>query len=541
MIKKNFICKIIEEDIKKKNKKIKTRFPPEPNGYLHIGHAKSIYINFNIAKKYHGECNLRFDDTNPQKEKKIYIKKIIQDIKWLGYKLTNNNIKYASNYFTLYYKYAKQLIKKKLAYIDHLSLQKIKKYRGTFNLKGINSPFRNRSIKQNLFYFKQMKKGVYNEGDICLRLKINMKSNNLTLRDPIIYRIKKHQHYKTKKQWCIYPTYDFAHCIADAIEKITHSICTLEFQNNRPLYEWILKNINIDHIPQQYEFARLNITYTLTSKRKINILIKNNVVSGWDDPRLLTISGMRQRGFTPSVIYNFCKLIGVSKQESIIDINILEECLRKELNISSYRLMAVLNPLKVKIINLKKYIYKYVPNHPHDIKKGKRKIILTNEIYIDKKDFQENYKNNFHGLILNKKIKLRYLGVLKCLNIKKKYNKIIYITCKYYKFEKKYKTLNIIHWVSKKHSIKSKFIILNQLFLKKKPNETHDILTIINKKSLIIKKGYVEKFQKIRIFQFEREGYFKLNKNHQDLTFNRIISLKKNLNKTKQKHAKKKI
>ncbi len=532
--KRNFLYNIIDKDIKNKDIII-TRFPPEPNGYLHIGHAKSIYINFQIAKKYKGKCYLRFDDTNPETEKKKFLKSIKKDIKWLGYKW-NDKIKYSSDYFKIYYKYAIKLIQKNLAYIDELSKKKIKKYRGTLKKLGKNSPYRNRSIKENLKLFKEMRKGKFKEKKICLRAKINMKSKNLSLRDPILYRIKYSKHYRTKKKWCIYPTYDFAHCIADYIENITHSICTLEFQNNKYLYEWILNNLNFKKQPKQYEFAKLNLTHTITSKRKIKFLIKNNFVKSWNDPRLMTLSGMRNRGYTPKSIKNFCQYLGISKQESIIDISILEEFLRKELNITSPRAIAIINPLKIDIINFEKNkLIKFkIPNHPQNSKMGKRNFFLSSKIYIDSNDFKENNVTNFKGLTLNNLVKLRYAGILKVKKIIKTNNKIKYLKC-YYIDNKNFDhtKLGIIHWISKENSIKAKFRLFNYLFNELNPNKIEKEFYKINPNSLIIKKGYVEKsMEKVsskKIFQFEREGYFKKNKKKKKfkLIFDRIIQLKK--------------
>ncbi len=533
MIKKinNFIYKIINKDlVKKKYKKIITRFPPEPNGYLHIGHVKSIYINFKIAEDFKGKCNLRFDDTNPSIEKKKYIKSIKKDIKWLGFKWYKK-VKYTSDYFNTYYKYAKKLIKKGLAYIDELSIKEIKKFRGTLLKPGINSPYRNRNIKDNLILFKKMKKGYFKEGQMCLRAKINMKSEHIILRDPVIYRIKYDKHHRTKKKWCIYPMYDFAHCIADSIEKVTHSICTLEFQNNKFLYNWILKNINVKHYPKQYEFSKLNITYNVTSKRKINKLIKKKIVCGWNDPRLITLSGMRNKGYTPNSIIKFCESLGISKQESWIDINILEKYLKKDLNIISPRIMGVINPFKIICINIKKkYLLNIkVPNHPINKDMGKRKIIFSKEIYIEKKDFKKLFFTKKKKLTKNK-IRLKYVGLIKPKKIiKNKKNKILYLECKFYK-KKKHKNISIIHWISKKNILKTKIKFYFKLFNSYIPNIKKKYLSSINKKNLKIKYGYVEKSilkNKYKIYQFERIGYFKLNKitKKKNIYLNKIISL----------------
>ncbi len=529
-INKNFIFKQINKDLyKKKYKKIITRFAPEPNGCLHIGHVKSIFINFEIAKYYNGICNLRFDDTNPNTIKKKYINSIINDIKWLGYKY-NKNIKYASNYFYKYYYYAIQLIKKNLAYVDELSKKKIKKYRGNFKKKGKDSPFRKRSIKDNIILFKKMKNGYFNEGKACLRAKINMNSKYMILRDPILYRIKYNNHIKTKKRWCIYPTYDFAHCIADSIEKITHSLCTLEFQNNKILYNWILNNINIKYKSKQYEFSRLNISNNITSKRKIIFLIKKKIINNWNDPRLMTILGMKRRGYNPKSILDFCKSLGISKQESIINNNIIKNYLRKNLDKTSPRIMGIINPIKIILINLKKKKKIYIYNHPNNKTFGKRKINLYKKIYIDKKDLKINNKKKFYKKILNKKIKLKYSNII-CIKkiIINKNKKIKYIKCLLLKKKFKKKKYKIIHWISKKDSLKIKFIFFKDLLKKNNIKNKKNFLNYINKKSIINKIGYIDKNiikNKNKIFQLERMGYFK-KQNNKKIILNEIISLKK--------------
>ncbi|WP_343183927.1 glutamine--tRNA ligase [Buchnera aphidicola (Ceratovacuna keduensis)] len=537
----NFIYKIIEKDMFKNNSlNVKTRFPPEPNGHLHIGHAKSIFINFNISKKYSGKCNLRFDDTNPLKEKKKYINSIKKDIKWLGFKYSKN-IKYASNYFEIFYKYAMILIKKGLAYIDKLNKKEIKKYRGNLTKKGKNSPFRNRKIKKNINLFKKMKNGYFEDGSMCLRAKINMKSKIIIMRDPVLYRIiKTKKHHQTKKKWCIYPTYDFAHCISDYIEKITHSICTTEFTDNKILYNWILKNIEVKNKPKQYEFARLNIENNILSKRKIQILIKNNIIKNWSDPRLLTISGLRKRGYTPVSIMNFCNYIGITKKENFIQMSYLEHFIKKDLENKVKRAMAVLNPIKVIIYNLPKNYKKIIkiPNHPKIKKFGTQKIILRKKIYIEKKDFEETSKNK-KKLFINGKVKLRYSYFIKAKKIKKnKLNKIEKIYCKYYKKitnkkNKKKKKIAIIHWISIKDSIKTKFKIYKNLFKTKYPEKKKNMIQYIDKNSKKVKIGFSQKdiLSKIlkNYIQFERIGYFMLNnlKKHKNITFTCITKLKK--------------
>ncbi|WP_343188977.1 glutamine--tRNA ligase [Buchnera aphidicola (Chaitoregma tattakana)] len=538
--KKNFIDKIILKDIKNdKLIKIKTRFPPEPNGYLHIGHAKSIFTNFNIAKTYNGTCNLRFDDTNPYKEKKKYINFIKEDIKWLGYKWHGNE-KYCSNYFEKFYKYAMILIKKGLAYVDNLNNKEIKIYRGSLTKKGINSPFRSRKIEENIMLFKKMKKGVFKEGYSCLRAKINMSSKRIILRDPVLYRIiKLKKHFKTINKWCIYPTYDFSHCISDYIEKVTHSICTLEFQDNKILYNWILKNIDVKKKPKQYEFARLNIEYSVLSKRKIKFLIEKKIIKEWSDPRLLTISGLRNRGYTPNSIKKFCYNVGLTKKENYIQFSFLEHCIRSDLDKKVNRAMAILYPIKVIIYSLPKNYKKIIkiPNHPKIKKLGTQKIILRREIYIDKNDFINNNHIIEKNVHIKWKAKLRYSYVIKSKKIiLNSLNQTQTIYCKHYqnKCFKKNSKVKIIHWISKKESIKSKFKLYENLFVTRRPANKKNMIQYINKNSSkticgLVQKDIIYKMLKNYI-QFERIGYFFLNKNIKDknITFTRITKLKKN-------------
>ncbi|VAX76679.1 glutamine--tRNA ligase/YqeY domain fusion protein [Buchnera aphidicola] len=536
--KKNFITKIVEKSIlKQPRRKIKTRFPPEPNGYLHIGHAKSIYLNFNIAYRYKGECHLRFDDTNPKKEKIKYIHAIKKDIKWLGFNWYQKPT-YTSDYFDKLYKYAIQLIRKNLAYVEELNPQEIKKYRGTLKKSGKNSPFRNRTIQENLILFKKMKLGVFPEKSMCLRAKINMESSSIILRDPILYRIIFSKHHRTHKKWCIYPMYDFSHCIVDALENITHSLCTLEFQDNRKLYEWILKKLNFNNkVPFQYEFSKLSLEYTILSKRILKELIKSKLIKGWKDPRLYTLSGLREKGYTSTAIKNFCKKVGVTKQQNTIELNLLESCIRNDLNQSSPRRMAIINPIKIIIINLEKNHTENLqaPNHPQIKDMGKRTIIFSKEIYIDKEDFCKKQKKNYKGLVLGKKVQLKYAYTIKAKKIlKNKKNKNIIILCKYYPKEtKQYKKYNIIHWVSTKNSIPVQFQLFDVLFKSKFPEKEDDIMKFYNPKSYIIKNGYVESIVKKEIikhaYQFERIGYFlkkKQKEKNKIIIFNRIVSLK---------------
>ncbi|QJC33367.1 glutamine--tRNA ligase [Enterobacteriaceae endosymbiont of Donacia clavipes] len=540
--KNNFIFKIIEKDIKKKKyDMICTRFPPEPNGYLHIGHIKSICLNFLIAKHYKGKCFLRIDDTNPSTENIKYIKSIIKDLKWLGFKW-DEEIKYSSNYFDIMYKYAIELINKNLAYVDELNIKDIKNYRGTLLIAGVNSPYRNRSKEENLELFKKMHLGYFPEGSMSLRAKINMQSKIIIMRDPVLYRIKFKKHHQTGKKWCIYPTYDFSHCISDAIEGITHSLCTLEFQDNRRLYNWILNNISIGFYPKQYEFSKLQIEHNITSKRKINLLIQNKIIKNWNDPRLLTISGLRRKGYTASSLKNFCYRIGVTKQNNIIEKSFLESCIKSELNKIVPRTMAILRPLKIIINNFpeKKKIKLSIPNHPNNPNMGYKNIYFTKEIYIDILDFSEKEKKNYRRLILGKKVRLRYAFVIKAKKvIKDKNKKIICVYCNYYKntlgikINKKQEIKGIIHWISCSYSLSASFKLYDILFTKKNISNFDNIFSILNKQSMLVYNGFIEKNllknNKNKHFQFEREGYFYLdNKDLNKIIFNRIVSLKNN-------------
>ncbi|HMI76864.1 MAG TPA: glutamine--tRNA ligase [Buchnera sp. (in: enterobacteria)] len=537
----NFIIDIINNDLQNgKYITIKTRFPPEPNGYLHLGHAKSICLNFGLAKNYNGTCNLRFDDTNPTKENIEYIESIKSDIKWLGFQW-DKNVRYSSEYFDILYNYAIELINKELAYVDQLNKTEIRQYRGNLKTPGINSPYRNRSIKENLILFEKMKNGHFSEGTACLRAKIDMNSNFMIMRDPVLYRIIFVKHHQTKKKWCIYPTYDFAHCISDALEGITHSICTLEFQDNRRLYDWILQNINIKCFPQQYEYSRLNLEYTVLSKRKLNLLVKNKIVCGWDDPRMSTLSGLRKRGYTPTSIRNFCNNIGVTKKDNLIELSSLESCIRNDLNQYAPRAIGVLNPIKIILCNLKnnhKETLK-IPNHPANPKMGKRSFLFTNELYIDAYDFYEKERKKFRKLSLGKAVRLRYAYIIKAEKIKKdKYDNIVEILCtcdlNTLGITPKNRKINaVIHWISTKNVLPAKFYLYNELFTIKNPEKREDFLNYINPQSLIIKTGFIESyFQQIEnncYYQLEREGYFYFNKKNTEnkhLIFNRIVELK---------------
>ena len=400
----NFITQIIDEDLKSgKYTKVATRFPPEPNGYLHVGHAKSICLNFGIARDYGGTCNLRFDDTNPSKEDTEYVESIKRDVNWLGFEW-NGEPRYSSNYFDALYGYAVELINKGLAYVDELTPEQIREYRGTLTEPGRNSPYRDRAPAENLELFEKMRAGEFAEGTACLRAKIDMASPFICMRDPVIYRIKFATHHQTGDKWCIYPMYDFTHCISDAIEGITHSICTLEFQDNRRLYDWVLEHITIDCHPHQYEFSRLNLEYAITSKRKLNLLVTEKIVDGWDDPRMPTISGMRRRGYTPASIREFCRRIGVTKQDNTIEMSALESCVREDLNENAPRRMAVLKPLKVVIENYPEGQVEEVEaqNHPLKPEMGSRKLPFAREVFIEADDFREEANKKYKRLVLGK-------------------------------------------------------------------------------------------------------------------------------------------
>lgn len=535
-----FIKKILEKHLKSNNLPIYTRFPPEPNGYLHIGHAKSIYLNFGIANNYNGKCNLRFDDTNPTKEKIKYINSIKDDIIWLGYKWSGK-IQYSSKHFKKIYQYAIILIKKNLAYVDQLNKNEIQNYRGTLKKPGINSPYRNQTIEENLSLFKKMKEGKIKEGQACLRAKINMHSPSIIMRDPVLYRVKFIEHHQTKNKWCIYPTYDFAHCISDAIENITHSFCTLEFQENKKLYDWILQKINILHPPYQYEYSRLNLEYSILSKRKLQILIKNNIIDGWDDPRIPTISGLRRKGYTPNSIREFCNKIGITKKDNLIEIKTLEFCIKKELNQIAYRTMSIIDPIEIIIYNIPhEYEEKItILNHPKNPNMGKKNIKFTNKLYIERSDFQEYPNNKYNRLVLGGKVKLKYAYIITAKYIEKDKNQNIikiFCTCNL-KDKSNPKKYGIIHWLSKNNSVKSEFRLYNHIFNIKNPNSKKNLLSYINNKSKIIKHGLIDKNVKnnksIKFYQFERIGYFCKDyyySSKNNIIFHRTISLKENWN-----------
>ena len=542
----NFIRQIIDNDLAEaKYKTIQTRFPPEPNGYLHIGHAKSICLNFGIAQDYRGKCNLRFDDTNPVKEDVEYVESIKYDVQWLGFKW-DGEVRYSSDYFDQLYHYAIELIEKGLAYVDELTPDEIREYRGTLTQPGKNSPYRDRSIDENLSLFNKMKNGDFAEGKACLRAKIDMASPFIVMRDPVLYRIKFASHHQTGDKWCIYPMYDFTHCISDAIENITHSLCTLEFQDNRRLYDWVLDNITISARPHQYEFSRLNLEYAITSKRKLNLLVSEKIVDGWDDPRMPTISGMRRRGYTPAAIRNFCQRIGVTKQENTVEMSTLEFCVREDLNQNAPRAMAVIDPVKVVIENYSDHLDEVLnmPNHPNRPELGNREVVFTRELFIDRADFREEANKNYKRLVLGKEVRLRNAYVIRADRVEKDENgEITTIYCSYDPAtlnknpEDGRKVKGVIHWVSAKFALPAEIRLYDRLFNTPNPGSADDFLTTINPNSLIIKQGLVEpslrNSEPAVAYQFEREGYFCLDSKYSSddkLVFNRTVGLRDSWN-----------
>ena len=537
----NFITQIIDEDLASgKHKSVHTRFPPEPNGYLHIGHAKSICLNFGLAKEYQGLCNLRFDDTNPVKEDVEYVDSIKADVEWLGFKWEGEP-RYASDYFDALYGYAIELIEKGLAYVDELSPDEMREYRGTLTEPGKNSPYRDRTIEENLALFEKMKNGEFAEGKASLRAKIDMASPFMVMRDPVIYRIKFVSHHQTGDKWCIYPMYDFTHCISDAIERITHSICTLEFQDNRRLYDWVLENISIERpLPHQYEFSRLNLEGTLTSKRKLLKLVNDEIVDGWNDPRMPTISGLRRRGYTPASLREFCRRIGVTKQDNVVEYSALEACIREDLNENAPRAMAVIDPVRVVIENFEGEETLTAPNHPNRPELGERQLPFTKELYIDRADFREEANKQYKRLVLGKEVRLRNAYVIKAERVEKdESGEITTIFCTY-----DHETLGknpadgrkvkgVIHWVSAVHNHSAEFRLYDRLFTVPNPGAEDDIESVLNPHSLVVKHGFVEQSlaatEAEKGYQFEREGYFcadSKDSRPEHLVFNLTVSLK---------------
>ena len=541
----NFIRQIIDKDLEiGKHRSVATRFPPEPNGYLHIGHAKSIVLNFGIAQDYQGTCNLRFDDTNPHKENIEFVNAIKEDVRWLGYDW-DDRLYYASDYFENLYEFAVELIKAGKAYVCDLNAEQVREYRGTLTEPGKNSPYRERSVEENLQLFEDMKAGKFEDGSRTLRARIDMTSPNINLRDPALYRIRHGViHHQTGEAWCIYPMYDFTHPISDALEGITHSLCTLEFEDHRPLYDWVLDNISIDCHPQQIEFSRLNLQYTVVSKRKLTELVTDTHVSGWDDPRMPTIAGLRRRGFTPGSIREFCHRIGVTKSDNSVEMGMLESCIREDLDANAARRMAVIDPLKVTITNFEegKLEVLKASNHPKDESFGERDIHLTREVYIDKADFREEANRKYKRLVSGGEVRLRNAYVIRADEvIKDDKGEIIELKCTYDPETlganpEGRKVRGVIHWVSVSEGVQAEIRLYDRLFNHPAPDSdksVEDWKEHINPESLVVKTGcMVEKALSESVagdtYQFEREGYFCRDREVSDgkIVFNRVVTLR---------------
>jgi glutaminyl-tRNA synthetase len=545
----NFIRNIIDEDIASgKHTAIVTRFPPEPNGYLHVGHAKSICLNFGLAQDYQGACNLRMDDTNPEKESDEYVRSIQESVEWLGFRW-NGEVRYASDYFDQIYGYAIELIKSGLAYVCELNAEEMREYRGSLTEPGRESPYRNRTVEENLDLFTRMKDGEFPDGSKTLRLKIDMSSGNVNMRDPVIYRIRRAHHHRTGDKWCIYPMYDYTHCISDALEGITHSLCTLEFEDHRPLYDWVLDHITIPCHPRQYEFSRLELLYTLTSKRKLNALVTDALVSGWDDPRMPTIAGMRRRGYSPAGIRLFAQRIGISKSENIIDMSVLEGAVRETLESEAPRVMAVINPLKVTLVNYAEgqSASRSAPFHPHHPEFGEREVPLSREIWIEQDDFAEEPPKGWQRLTVGSEVRLRYSYVIKCEEaVKDADGKIVELKCSIDhdtlgKNPEGRKVKGVIHWVAVDHAVEADVRLYDRLFTEQRPDavrgadgEYLDFRQFLNPHSLREIKAYVEAAALDAApetrYQFERLGYFVADRyEHQPgqrAVFNRTVTLR---------------
>lgn len=556
----NFIRSMISKDISsgKHSGRVLTRFPPEPNGYLHIGHAKSVCLNFSLARENNGACNLRFDDTNPEKESQEYVDAIKENIEWLGFKW-NGDVRYSSNYFDHLYNLAMQLIQNGKAFVCSLSAEQSREFRGTLTEPGKKSPDRNRSIQENLNLFERMRDGEFPDGAYTLRVKIDMESPNINMRDPIIYRIRHARHHQTGDKWCIYPTYDFTHCISDAIENVTHSLCTLEFEDHRPLYDWILNNLDSDSLrmisdlsdsdmtfvlPQQTEFAKLKLNYTIMGKRKLKEMVEMGLVDGWDDPRLPTLAGMRRRGFSAASIRNFCETVGVSRSEGTVDLSMLEHCVREDLDQCASRVMCVLNPMKVTIRNIKKGEVENLSlqNHPKNESMGTRTVPFTREIYIDRSDFEENPAPGFKRLVLGGEVRLRGSYVIKCEEIlRDSEGEIIELICSadretLGRRPEGRKVKGVIHWVSAVYGQEVSLMLYDRLFMVENPEakEITDYKEFLNPESLsVVKNCVIEpsalESRERKHYQFEREGYFILDievESKEYPVFNRTITLR---------------
>ncbi len=538
----HFIQQIIDNDIangKLAVNALLTRFPPEPNGYLHIGHAKSICLNFGLARQYQGRCNLRFDDTNPTKEEQEFVDAIIADVRWLGFEWAEQ--RYASDYFEKFYQYALVLIRKGLAYVDDSSAEEIRKMRGTLTEKGVNSPYRERSIEENTQLFEAMRAGTFADGAKVLRAKIDMASPNLNLRDPALYRIRHATHHQTGDAWCIYPMYDFAHALSDAIEGITHSICTLEFEDHRPLYDWFIQHCETPAVPRQYEFSRLSLQYAITSKRRLTQLVSEGVVDGWDDPRMPTIAGLRRRGVPPQALHLFCERIGITKADNSIEMELLEQSIRDVLDPVAPRAMAVLNPIALTLINFDDNPVLHIANHPKDEALGKRAVSFSPQLWIDRADFMESADKNYKRLVLNDYVRLRGAYIVKAVEvIRDAEGNIIEIKGEVVadslgKNVSGIKARGVIHWVDQTTAISADINIYQRLFTVPHPDKAEgDFLSLINPDSLKTVSAKVEasllEAVPYHAYQFEREAYFARDPKAQNLTFNQIVSLKDSFN-----------
>ena len=540
----NFIRQIIDADLASgKHNSVQTRFPPEPNGFLHIGHAKAICLNFGIAQDYNGLCNLRFDDTNPEKEDIDYVHAIKKDVQWLGFEWAGD-IRYSSGYFDELHGFAVELIEKGLAYVCFLNGEETREYRGTLNKPGKNSPYRDTSVEENLALFEKMKNGECQEGECSLRAKIDMSSSFMCLRDPIIYRVRFAHHHQTGDKWCIYPMYDFTHCLSDAIEGITHSICTLEFQDNRRLYDWVIDNVSVPSIPHQYEFSRLNLEYTLMSKRKLNILVEEKLVDGWDDPRMPTIAAFRRRGYTPASLREFAKRIGVTKMENTVEISVLEACIREDLNDNAPRAMAVLEPIKLVIENYPagKTEALTVKNHPSDESQGTRIVPFSGELYIEAEDFREEANKKYKRLVIDKAVRLRGAYVVTATRCDKdEQGNVTTVYCTYNEDTlgknptDGTKPKGVIHWVDVQKSLTATVRLYERLFTVPNPAAETDFHSVMNPESLtVINNARVEpslaNAKAEQAYQFERQGYFCLDNecldNTSNLVFNSTVGLR---------------
>ncbi|MCF8024307.1 MAG: glutamine--tRNA ligase/YqeY domain fusion protein [Desulfobacteraceae bacterium] len=541
--KSHFIRQIIEADIAsgKYSGRVVTRFPPEPNGYLHIGHAKSICLNFGLARQYRGRCHLRFDDTNPMKENVEYVDSIKEDVRWLGFDWDDHEY-FASDYFDRLYEYALELIRSGNAYVDSLSPEQIREYRGTLSEPGKESPYRNRSVEESLELFEKMRQGEFAEGECVLRAKIDMSSPNIVMRDPTLYRIRRMSHHRTVDKWCIYPMYDFAHCLSDSMEGITHSLCTLEFENNRELYDWILAKLDVYH-PQQIEFARLNLSNTVLSKRRLIHLVEGGYVDGWDDPRMPTISGFRRRGYTPASIRDFCERIGVARRDSMVDLALLEHCVREDLNKNAMRVMGVLRPLKVVIENYPEDETETLTaiNNPEDQSMGTRDVPFSRVIYIERGDFMEDPPKKFFRLAPGREVRLRYAYFIRCTDvIRDESGGIVELRCTYDPETRGgdapdgRKVKSTLHWVAASHAVQGTVRLYDHLFTVENPAEKKDAMAFLNQESLEVLTGCMlepelEHAAAGQRYQFERLGYFYAD--HKDSApgrpvFNRIVTLR---------------